>query len=276
MALAAGARELALPVVPDSLREPGARADYITLHFWDGMDFSSPDATDADFMAANMANFLSVLPLTSSAEACEAAVANVVGKAAVSDDAALQLSTTVENYLFDMASPMRDEALYAVFLRQMVAAGYPDAMRSQWLLEMTSKNLPGTPAPDFEYSDRSGAVHKLSELQRAPVVLFFYDPDCDTCHGIADKLAGDFFLKMRLEQGRVRVLAVHPGDIEEWSASTPGFPAEWLDGCDNGAIEADDLFLFPSLPTLYLIGADGNILLKDTSAEILLQAILQF
>ena len=61
---AAGAvEELPLPSVPETLREPAERADFVVAHFWDGMDFTDRRrALDSAFVEQNFANFASVLP----------------------------------------------------------------------------------------------------------------------------------------------------------------------------------------------------------------------
>lgn len=268
-----GARGLELPLVSSELKTPAARADYVALHFWDAMDFRSPQATDADSMAQNFANFLSVFPVMSGDSARAEAIDAVVANARVTDDAAYMLSQTIENYLFAATSPMRDERLYTDFLRSMLAASYPDSTRSAWMLEMTSKNLPGSKVVDFDFVDRSGASHRLSEFAGTPVLLFFYDPECEDCHKAAAELADDFITRMRIEGGKLKVLAINPAEADTWRTIPQNFPQTWLDGCDNGVLDESGAFLFSSFPTFYLLDATGSVLLKEPQMPQLLSAI---
>lgn len=265
------ARTLPLPAVPSTLRTPAERADYLVMHFWDSLDVA--DALVPDTMALNFANFLSVMPVVSSDSVRAEAAAAAARAVRRSDDLAALFSQTAEDYLFAGASPMRDEALYVMFLRAMIDADFPDRLRSEWMLDMTVKNMPGTQASDFAFTDRAGRTGRLSDYAGRPVVLLFYDPACDVCHRFAAELAADIMLSIRVEQGRAAVLAVAPGDLAEWRSTRPSFPEAWTDACDNGAIDEDGSYLFATFPSLYLIDAAGKVVLKDTTPRQLLPVL---
>ena len=265
------ARTLPLPAVPPSLRTPAERADYVVMHFWDSLTVD--DALVPDTMALNFANFLSVMPVVSSDSVRAEAAAAAARAVRCSDDLAALFSQTAEDYLFAAASPMRDEALYVAFLRAMIDADFPDRMRSEWMLDMTAKNMPGTEAADFSFIDRDGRPGRLSDFAGRPVVLLFYDPSCDVCHRYAAELAADVVLGMRVEQGRAAVLAVAPGDIDEWRTTEASMPAIWTDACDNGVIDEEGSYLFATYPSLYLIDAEGLVVLKNTTPRQLLPVL---
>lgn len=229
--------DLPLPQVPYELRTPAERADYVGLHFWDAMDFSDKAALNEAEMAQNVANYLSVFPIMSDDSARSAAAGILWTAAAVSDDAASLISNTLEDYLFTKASPMRDERLFTLFLREKLKAGYADSLRTRWMLEMTSKNLPGMPATDFSFYDRDGRRHKLSDYFGKPILLFFHDPDCDICHAAAADLSRDFVLANRISQGRAQIIAIYPGDLASWQSTISTFPSLWLDGCANNSLD---------------------------------------
>ena len=273
IAFAAMAKSLPLPQVPAELRTPHERAAYVAAHFWDGFDSADADMLNADTMAQNVANYLSVIPVIADDSVRTAAVAEAVRKMNSTEDAALLFSQTIETYLFGHSSPMRDEQLFRTFLAAMVAAQYPDAPRSAWLLEMTGKNQPGDKAADFEFIDRAGVHHTLYSELGQPTILFFYDPDCEDCHAAARQMAADVFLSTKVEQGRAKVVAIHPGELDVWKENVQKFPREWVDGCDEGAIDADGIFMIKGFPTLYLLAADGTVILKDAPVSAILSAI---
>ena len=76
-----GRRAFRLPDVPETLRDPADRADYLALHYWDCFDFadtallSCPEITEQAFV-----DFLSVLP---HAREAAAAVDTLYSRAAV-------------------------------------------------------------------------------------------------------------------------------------------------------------------------------------------------
>ncbi len=261
---AMGADELPLPAVPAEMTVPADRAGYILLHFWDAMDFDDADRSlDRDFMGQNMANFLSVFPHARESDR-RAAVRTLVAKAAGNAAAAEMLESVVGDYLFDRRSPQCDDGYYCVFLQEMLAAGFPGRERMAEMLEMASKNLPGSVAADFEYIDRGdGRRRRLSDLRGREVLLMFYDPECGDCAravGELDSVAG-----------QLRMLAVYAGgDRRRWDSGKGKIPQGWTDGFDTGAVERDELYVVGALPVMYLLDAEGRVVLKEPAVATVL------
>lgn len=275
--LACGAVRLVLPPVPSSLQTPSERADFITAHFWDSIDFKSRQGADTAVIAQYMADFIDVLPLCSGDSSRIAAIDAVAQKASATDSSAMLFSALSEQYLFSSDSPQRNEPLYIDFLEAMLRThAYADSTRTSWLLDATAKNMPGTGAADFEFNLRDGSVSSLASLRGTPVVLLFYDPECEHCHHAIAALSDDFFLKMRIEQERVKVLAVIIGTDEDWTNLPAVVPSSWIDAADFGAIDEGELYYFGSMPSMYVIDADGNVVLKDGSTAEVLSEVLKF
>lgn len=269
------AKDLPLPDVPADLRTPSARADYVGAHFWDAMDFADTAALDADEMAQNVANFLSVFPIMSGDSARHSAFATAINASKAAEPSALLLSQTVENYLFDTASPMRDDKLFVVFLEELLKAGTPDSIRTQWLLEMTAKNMKGSKCTDFTFTDRKGQSRNLYGCLGKPTILFFYDPDCDLCHAAANEMARDVLLSTRIEQGRAAIIAINPGELATWKESSAAFPESWTDGCDGGKIDAAELYMISEFPEFYLLAPDGTVVLKNAPLPAIVAGLMQ-
>lgn len=255
---ASTAMALQLPRVPSDLRVPALRADYIAAHFWDNLDDGSA-AANADSMTAFIADWATVFPHMSGdsarREACNI-LASIIVKAG--EKQAYTLGEALETVL--LKSPQRDDALYATALRSLLDAGTPDSLRCRYMLEMTLKNMPGTPAADFTYTS-SGADAKLSDLRGRRVLLFFYDPDCEVCHALADDFRTDPVLNSRLASSDIAVLAIAPEG--NGSDETKWLPETWIAADDKGTIAADELYDTGSYPCLYLIDTDGTVILKD-------------
>lgn len=270
--LCAGAKELALPTVPANLRVPSMRADYIATHFWDSIDWSDTMAVDPMQVSQNVANYLSVFPVMSGDSARTAAADTFLTRALrAGDSRALAASQAIEDCLFGSGSPQRNEQLYTIFLQRMLAAGFPDSIRTEYMLEMTRKNMPGTQAADFEFVTRDGKAYSLLQFVDKPTIVFFYDPDCHNCHALAGAMADDPVLKSKLIGGFIKILAISPGDKEQWQEHGAWLPSQWTDGCDNGVIDEKELYSFGSYPSLYLIGKDGKVILKDCSPDELIR-----
>ncbi|GEM_PF-1884453 len=166
------------------------------------------------------------------------------------------LARAVESYL------ATDEDTYIRYADAMLAAGYEASPRIEWLRDMALRARPGTEAPDFEFELPDGSTTRLSaRLGGGPVVLMFYDPDCQGCRDTIDELAAI--------EG-VGVVAIDTGTDP---AACHALPEGWTQGRDPDADRADEVYVIPAQPTLYLIGPDGRIILRDTTPAAIADAL---
>ena len=233
--------------------------------------FAYPDGSGA--AREHVSSMAKALTAMDGDEARTRAIEDAARAAFTSDSAAYAFSQAVEDVLCNSASADRDDRMYIAFLKAMLACGYPDSVRSEWMLRMVSKNLPGDVVPDFEYTDRSGASCRLSGLAGRPLVLFFYDPECEDCHAAAAQLAAAPDFTARVNDGRLNILALSTLDTDSWNALPQNFPAAWHDGCDNGVLDSTEAFFIPAFPTFYFIDAAGRVVLKEPTVPQLLHAI---
>ncbi len=161
-------------------------------------------------------------------------------------------------------SELYDEDEFCNILRQALASdilGEADKMRAEYRLEIAAKNRPGTPAADFKFESRDGKTESLHTLQTdKPILLLFYDPDCDHCmQTIAD-------LKKRGISGMADVVAIYAEeDRQRWEETAEALPQEWTVGYALDPIQDDETYVFLSSPTVYLLDRDKKVLLKDTN-----------
>lgn len=228
---------------------------------------------DSSTARGSVIALVKALPAMDSDGARTLAIEDAAHAAFTSDSAAYAFSQAVEDVLGNSASADRDDRMYIAFLKAMLACGYPDSVRSEWMVRMVSKNMPGDTVADFEYTDRTGAISRLSGFAGRPLVLFFYDPECEDCHAAAAELAADSDFTARVNDGRLNILALSTLDIDSWKALPQNFPAAWHDGCDNGVLDSTEAFFIPAFPTFYFIDAAGRVVLKEPTVPQLLHAI---
>lgn len=265
-AMSVDSMELGLPEVPGELREPGERAAYVSLHFWDALDFGRDSRSlDTAFMEQNFANYLTVLAVTPE-EGAQKAVARLVGEAGKSDGSKALLHYVAEHYLDDPNSPMRSEELYIYFLREWINASESEEgvlERAKHRLGEAMKNRRGERATDFRLVRRDGVESSLlKELGEGETLVMFYDPDCEQCKEIKMELAST-----PLPAG-VKVIAIDvTGDRKRFEATKGEMPDSWTVGFDLEGIEDDEKYVFRAMPTFYVLDADGTVLLKDPPVE---------
>jgi peroxiredoxin len=129
----------------------------------------------------------------------------------------------------------------------------------------------GTPerASDFTYTLASGRQGTLYALRSEWILLYFYDPTCEDCHALRERLNASETLNRLVGEKRLRVLAVYPDDADAaWLEQAEEMPPAWINGYDRGAaIHTGGLYRMTSLPALYLLDRDKNIRLQTAKAD---------
>lgn len=89
-------------------------------------------------------------------------------------------------------------------------------------------------------------------------------------------LRRDDVIRRSVRAGRLTLLALcADGDRAAWERSTGEFPPDWIVGFDTGSIAEEELYVLPSMPTLYLLDRDKRVLLKEASPQALLAALAE-
>lgn len=267
--------ELPLPVIPAKLTSPEERADYLAMHFWDAMDWQDRSiALDSAFIEQNFANYLSGLPYTTDA-GLNKAVSALLDR--VRDAGSKQLDffyDVATRYLYKQDSPLRYERAFLAFADWAIAADY-NADRAKYHKSDILHNAPGSEAPDFSYELSAGGKSTLHSLRGCPLLLMFYEPDCDQCAEAERVLSHSEDLRNAINAGQLKVLAVYVGDKRElWKKHAGSLPADWIVGIDREKrIDEDELYNIRATPSFYLIDPAGKIVLKDAALSGLISAL---
>ena len=260
-----------MPEVPDDIFDPVERADYILLHYWEGLDFRDPRARDAKFIEAAFAPFAEQYKYASSQGAAEA-TATLLNNLEGYPEVYRLMAQTARKQLYTRGAPNYNEPAFTLWLRELVVSPHisdADRTRYKYLLEAAEKNAPGKKASDFSFVDRSGRPHSLLSLPAAQyTLLIFYDPDCETCHDIINTVRNDTKLMGPVNAGQVRVLLVDVADDKEAFASdASALPAKWTVGFDTSSITDSEIYVFDTTPTIYLLDRDYRVILKDATID---------
>ncbi len=268
--LSAGPFTLALPAVPAVITEPRDRADYIMEHFFDEMPFADRRLSlDTATVEQNMANFLS-LTAEGTPEGLRKAASSLADRWGEAGPEVTALwTTTVEKYLYHPDSPMHSEDAFIAMARAITgsAAIAPELkMRTAHLLKLSLRNRPGERPADFRFTASDGRTLTLRGALNpsGPTLLLLYDPDCPSCAETLAALRGMGALSEAVSSGRLKVVAVYPGeDAEAWRAHLSALDPAWTVGMASRELEEQELYDLYVMPVMHLIGADGRISAKD-------------
>ena len=277
---------VALPfpdVVPPAMMEDARdRAEYMALHWWDGITEASReypcDTTlvsgvrkeDVEQKFANWVNILnmldmsvvgkSVVRLYDRAAACE--------KKDTSSNVFETFTDLVVKYLYDPNSPMRNEDHYAFYASRLAGSDLVDeSMREKYAREvcLASLNRIGSKAADFRFADKRGRMHTLYGIDAELTLLFFSNPGCAACKEIIDVLNNDPRISALIKEGIMAVLNIYiDEDLEEWRSYMPVYPEHWYNGFDpDMVIRGENLYNVRAIPSLYLLDRNKTVIMKD-------------
>ena len=183
-----------------------------------------------------------------------------LGKA---DDKGFYIFTNLyEKYLYNPNSPARNEDVYIDVLEALLSTeGIKDENKIRYQKHLTSslRNRPGTIASDFVMETSQGKKMRLSEFKKNYTLLFFNNPGCDECEAIKKVIEINNLSTYK----NFKIIAVYPDeDISLWQKTE--YPKNWI---NTHCRDIDNLYDLRAIPTLYLLGPDNNIILKDAEIE---------
>ena len=269
------------PAIPDTLRSVEQRAGYLSEHYWDNYNFAdtlllkSKEVTEQGFV-----NFIDILnrfnldyaskgvahkdiaqkgiarkDITQQGIAqkditqkdiTQKGIACFTRKAFSNAAAKERFENLIEHYFEDQLSPIRNDRVYLIFLEEMKNSpcfNETEKERIAFKIKTTNKNLPGDIAINFKFKDENGKEHQLSDYKDQKVILYFYDPDCENCHDVSA------WLKQQTIPADIKVLKMI---------------------ADN---HISYIYSLKNMPTIFLLDKENKVILKDCTAQELIENI---
>lgn len=272
-----GIPTIALPSIPDTLRTPQLRAAYLLHHFWDALD-TNDTVSAARLLEDNFATYATLFPIVEQEEA-DAAAATLLTKTQTSAGIYNETLSTAEKYLAEPLSPVYNPEAFMAFLSAATTQRFTDDARLQRydaLLSTLSANRPGAQCADFTIKLKGKPDTTLRGIINGiPTLLLFHDPECEDCSALISGMRTLPSLKDAIGSGNLQIVAVDlSGDEERWAADDSHIPSEWIDAFSPDAeVLNEEIYYIPRFPSLYLINADGTVLLRDTTLEKVTEAL---
>lgn len=285
-------REFPMVEIPVMITEPQERAQWLGVHFWDPFtkadklyfcDSLTVNGVPADKLEQQVGLFASILhqlPIPAGQEAMDAAFGRLEAfqKAQPEGNVFSRTSALISRYLYDPNSPVRSEDLYLPFVSRLAVSDLvseQDRGQYAWDARTCSLNRTGSPAADFTFVDTGGRRRTLHGIKAEYTLLIFGNPDCNACRDIMDRMAGSEQISALIAGGRLKVVDVYiDEDIDLWKAKAGTYPKEWINGYDPSfTIRTDRIYAVRAVPSLYLLDAKKDVLLKDAPQEMVLEVL---
>lgn len=254
------------PAIPDTLRSVEQRAGYLSEHYWDNYNFAdtlllkNKEVTEQGFV--NFIDILNRFTLDNASKGVahkdiaqkgiarkditQQGIACFTRKAFSNAAAKERFENLIEHYFEDQLSPVRNDRVYLIFLEEMKNSPCFDETEKERIafkIKTTNKNLPGDIAINFKFKDESGKEHQLSDYKDQKVILYFYDPDCENCHEVSA------WLKQQTIPADIKVIKMI---------------------ADN---HISYIYSLKNMPTIFLLDKENKVILKDCTAQELIENI---
>lgn len=269
-----------LPEVPAMLMSDSDKQVFLALHYFDKFNFK--DTTQIhlpDVAEAGLVNFIALLQKVPG-QVRDSATVLAFQKASVVPRMYVYFWKTLDRYLDDPNSPIRNEDLYISVCQSIVELPKVDEVvtsNATFKLKQALKNRTGMLAANFQITLESGKQMKMSDLKGKYTLLFFYEPDCHTCIQAKTFMRQSGYLNSLIMNSIVTVLAFYPQDDKQvWLQRLPDCAPSWVNGYDpEGYFTEKQPYDLRAFPTFYLLDKDKKILLKDVPIDAVLQYLEQ-
>ena len=178
-----------------------------------------------------------------------------------------QMMELAEKRFSDAADPIHNEGIYMVVLKH-AAENYvlsaAEREKQRLLLEGAKKNMIGKVATDFDYvTPKDKTVHQLKDLKADYILVYFNNPDCESCEAVKERLAANELINQLVNEKKLIVLGIYPYDDQKlWKKAK--YPSMMINGWNQSRnIEYNELYDLPTLPCFYLLDKDYKVLIKN-------------
>ena len=176
----------------------------------------------------------------------------------------------VEKVLGSHVSPYKVEHTYIEMLK--AALSYPNLeaarkVRYERELSIINKNLTGSKVPNFNIRLSNGESTSFYDIQSKYTLLYLQHPTCPTCREVRGRMANYPILNKAIADGKLKVVTVYfEQDEEIWNnyIHSPEANPSYIHGWNyDGTIEQQDLFDTRTIPFMFLLDENKNVIRKD-------------
>lgn len=193
----------------------------------------------------------------------------------------MRLIELSEKYFYNPNSPYLNEEVYIPALEAILGLESLDQtakLTYKWQLDIARLNRIGTKANDFEFTSLNGGQQRKGSLHKIKadyLLLYFNNPDCNSCRGQMEILLSSPQIVRMIETGQMKVLSMYVDeDVELWKKHRVDAPQNpnWIYARDHKLVLRDnELYGIRAIPSMYLLNGNKEVILKDAVAEMIVQ-----
>lgn len=238
--------------------------------FHDSTNINTPERGEQSFV-----DFISLFPQTTP-DIVSSAIKKMLAEAKEDPKAYAFFLKQYEKYLYDPNSPVRNDIYYEPVLEfklDSTKLTATDKIKTESLLALLRKNMPGKTAADFSYVLSTGQSGSLAGLSSPFTILFFYEPGCSHCEEAIEQLRNHPALNSHIANKQLTFLAIYPfGGKEIWKGYQAKIPDNWLNAFDEKEeVLKKGRYDLKATPTIFLLDEQKKVILKDADVRVLLE-----
>lgn len=253
------------PIAPEEMVLLSDKSNYLVDIFWDKLDFNNKEAVNQ--IALNDAFHVYLTPLRWADEKhATQSLDRLINRISGNPTLLVQFAKAAEENLYGPRAEFTSDEIYLRFLDAAVknkklskSRKEKFSSRSQ-LIRNTSE---GAPAPSFKFINVEGKEETYFPMS-TPTIIIFGDPEDTDWRFLRLKLDSDLQLSSMLDKGKLNIIYIAINKDENWKNAVSNYSRKWKVGESD---QIKDIYDIRTVPSVYLIGQDGKILMKNVPIQ---------
>ncbi len=236
------------------------------------MDFKDKKAVDQN--ALNDAFKVYCVPMRwADKERALVSVDKLIEKISKNPTLLIQFTKAAEENLYSPRADVWIDEVYLRFLNAIVKnKKIPSSRKQHYQAQLTTlqNTLVGNEAPEFKFVDADGKEQTYFPMSTVTMIIFG-DPSMTDWRIARLRMETNIDLTQAVDKGKVNIMYIVPKDVENWENEVSNYPKSWIIG---KATDAGKIFDLRAVPSIYVIGSDKKILMKNVTPDAAIQEML--
>lgn len=261
------------PVAPENMESLEDKCNYLVKHFWDNFDFKKKESIDQYALNEAFGVYVTSMRYANGKEV-DQSIDKLIGKLSGNLTLLIQFTKAAEENLYGPRADFWSDEIYLKFIdgilkNKKIAA----ARKTRYEKQANSIRLSaeGETAPSFKFIDTKGQEKNYFPMS-TPTLLIIGNPEDSDWRLTRLKMESNFNLGDAIDKGKVNIIYIVSPALSDWEKSISNYNKKWTIGESKEISEKYDTRLMPSV---YLIGSEGKILMKNVPIEMAVATMLE-
>lgn len=262
------------PQAPDEMTNLTERCDFVASSFWNPFNTKSQEAVNQIALNDAFKVYLTSL-VYASEKTVNKSLDNIIKKISGNPTLLVQFEKAAEEYLYGPRATMRADNVYLRFLDAAIKNKKVSKSRKEKYLKRANlirSTEVGQQAPSFKFTDATNKEANYFPMS-TPTILIFGNPADGDWRIARVKMETDSRLSQAIDKGKINIIYISLNTNDNWKNLVSNYSSKWNVGISENIGEIYDLRSYA--PSIYLVGNNGKILLKNLPLDQTLEKALE-